>query len=52
MRQRISTLANDLQAVGQQQAHKVEGVVKERPFVSLAIAFATGLMVGRLLDWR
>jgi ElaB/YqjD/DUF883 family membrane-anchored ribosome-binding protein len=52
MRQRIATLANDLQTTGHQQIRKVEGKIEERPFVSLAIAFAMGLMVGRLLDRR
>jgi ElaB/YqjD/DUF883 family membrane-anchored ribosome-binding protein len=52
MRQRIATLASDLQATGQEQVHKVEGKVGERPFVSLAIAFATGIVVGRVLQRR
>ena len=52
MRQRIATLASDLQATGQEQVQKVEGKVGERPFVSLAIAFATGMVVGRLLQRR
>jgi ElaB/YqjD/DUF883 family membrane-anchored ribosome-binding protein len=52
MRERIASLATGLQTTGQQQIRNVGGTIEERPFVSLAIAFATGLMVGRLLDRR
>jgi ElaB/YqjD/DUF883 family membrane-anchored ribosome-binding protein len=52
MRKRIATLANDLQATGQQQLRNVEGKIEERPLMSLAIAFATGLVVARMLDRR
>jgi ElaB/YqjD/DUF883 family membrane-anchored ribosome-binding protein len=52
MRQRLTTLSSDLQATGQQQLRKVEAQVGERPFTSLALAFATGLIVGRMLDRR
>jgi ElaB/YqjD/DUF883 family membrane-anchored ribosome-binding protein len=52
LRRRIATLADSLQATGQQQVEKVEGKVHERPFMSLAIVFATGFLVGRLLHRR
>jgi ElaB/YqjD/DUF883 family membrane-anchored ribosome-binding protein len=52
VRQRLAKLSNDLQATGQQQLRKVEDKVGERPFTSLALAFATGLIVGRMLDRR
>ena len=52
MRQRVATLADDLQTVGQQHAHKIEGAIQDRPLMSLVVAFATGLMVGRMLDRR
>jgi ElaB/YqjD/DUF883 family membrane-anchored ribosome-binding protein len=52
MRQRIATLANDLQTTGKQQVRNVENKIEERPSVSLAIAFATGVVVGRMLDRR
>jgi ElaB/YqjD/DUF883 family membrane-anchored ribosome-binding protein len=52
MRQRIATFANDLQTTGKQQVRNVENKIEERPFVSLAIAFATGVVVGRMLDRR
>jgi ElaB/YqjD/DUF883 family membrane-anchored ribosome-binding protein len=52
VRERIAGLGNDLQTTGRQQLRNVEGKVEERPFVSLGIAFATGLVVGRMLDRR
>jgi ElaB/YqjD/DUF883 family membrane-anchored ribosome-binding protein len=52
MRQRFATLVNDLQTTGQQQVRNVESRIQERPFVTLAMAFASGLVVGRLLDRR
>jgi ElaB/YqjD/DUF883 family membrane-anchored ribosome-binding protein len=52
VRQRIATLGTDLQATGQQQLRKVEDQVGERPFTSLALAFATGVIVGRMFDRR
>jgi ElaB/YqjD/DUF883 family membrane-anchored ribosome-binding protein len=52
MRQRLATLGSDLQATGQQQLRKVEGQVGERPFTSLALAFATGCLVARMFDRR
>jgi ElaB/YqjD/DUF883 family membrane-anchored ribosome-binding protein len=52
VRQRIVGLSNDLQTTGRQQLRNVEGKIEERPFVSLGIAFATGLVVGRMLDRR
>ncbi|MGH6920990.1 MAG: hypothetical protein ACREJ0_25185 [Geminicoccaceae bacterium] len=50
IRERIATLTSDLQTTGERQLRNVEGKIEERPFVSLAIAFATGLLVGRMLD--
>jgi ElaB/YqjD/DUF883 family membrane-anchored ribosome-binding protein len=52
MRERIATLGNELQAMGQQQLRKVEGKIEERPYTSLAIAFAIGFVVSRVLDRR
>jgi ElaB/YqjD/DUF883 family membrane-anchored ribosome-binding protein len=52
LRQRIATLTDDLQTTGQQQLRNVEAKIEQRPFVSLAVAFATGLVVGRMLDRR
>jgi ElaB/YqjD/DUF883 family membrane-anchored ribosome-binding protein len=52
IRQRITTLSDDLQKSGQQQLRKFENQVGERPYVSLAVALASGLIVGWLLDRR
>jgi ElaB/YqjD/DUF883 family membrane-anchored ribosome-binding protein len=52
VRQRLATLSNNLQTTGQQQLRKVEDQIGERPFTSLALAFATGLIVGRMFDRR
>jgi ElaB/YqjD/DUF883 family membrane-anchored ribosome-binding protein len=52
VRQRFASLSNDLQATGQQQLRNVESKIEERPFMSLGIAFATGFVIGRLLERR
>jgi ElaB/YqjD/DUF883 family membrane-anchored ribosome-binding protein len=52
LRQRIATLASDLQETGQAQVRNIESKIEERPFVSLAVTFATGLMIGHLLSRR
>jgi hypothetical protein len=36
-------------STGRQQVRNIAGKVEERPFVSLAAAFATGLMIWGLL---
>jgi ElaB/YqjD/DUF883 family membrane-anchored ribosome-binding protein len=46
IRQRLATLSSDLQASDQQQLRKLEAQVRERPYTSLALAFATGLIIG------
>jgi ElaB/YqjD/DUF883 family membrane-anchored ribosome-binding protein len=52
MRERVSTLAHDLQTTGQQQLRRAERRIEEQPLMSVAIAFVTGLVVGRLMDRR
>jgi ElaB/YqjD/DUF883 family membrane-anchored ribosome-binding protein len=52
IRQRIAMLSNDLQTSGKQQLRNFEDQVGQRPYVSLAVALATGLIVGWLLDRR
>jgi ElaB/YqjD/DUF883 family membrane-anchored ribosome-binding protein len=52
MYQRIATPTDDLQTTGPRALRKVEGKIEQRPFVSLAIAFATGIVLGRMLDRR
>jgi ElaB/YqjD/DUF883 family membrane-anchored ribosome-binding protein len=48
LRQRLATFRNDLQTTGKQQLRKMEDQVGERPYTSLALAFATGLIMGRM----
>jgi ElaB/YqjD/DUF883 family membrane-anchored ribosome-binding protein len=43
-------LAQDLQTVGQQRLRSTERMIREQPLTSVAIAFASGLIVGRLLN--
>ena len=52
VRQRLVTLSSDLQTAGQRHLRRVEDQVVERPYVSLAAAFATGLIIGRMLGRR
>ncbi len=52
IRQRITALSNDLQTSGQQKLHKLEDQVSERPYTSLALAFATGLIIGGIAGRR
>jgi ElaB/YqjD/DUF883 family membrane-anchored ribosome-binding protein len=40
---------SDLISTGRQQVRNIAGKVEERPFVSLAVALATGLMIWGLL---
>jgi ElaB/YqjD/DUF883 family membrane-anchored ribosome-binding protein len=43
-------LALDLQTAGQQRLRSAERMIQEQPLMSVATAFATGLIVGRLLN--
>ena len=43
-------LAQDLQTAGQQRLRSTERMIQEQPLMSVAIAFATGLIFGRLLN--
>jgi ElaB/YqjD/DUF883 family membrane-anchored ribosome-binding protein len=52
MRQRVVTLAHGVQTTGQQQLRRAERSIEEQPLMSVAIAFVTGLVVGRLMDRR
>jgi ElaB/YqjD/DUF883 family membrane-anchored ribosome-binding protein len=52
MRQRVVTLAHDVQTTGQRQLRRAERSIEEQPLMSVAIAFVTGLVVGRLMDRR
>jgi ElaB/YqjD/DUF883 family membrane-anchored ribosome-binding protein len=48
IRQRLSSRSDDWQTTGQKQLRKLEDQIGDRPFVSLALAFATGLIIGRM----
>jgi ElaB/YqjD/DUF883 family membrane-anchored ribosome-binding protein len=50
MRQRVATLAHDMQTTGQEQLRRAERRIEEQPLMSVAVAFVTGLVVGRLID--
>jgi ElaB/YqjD/DUF883 family membrane-anchored ribosome-binding protein len=49
---RAEALARDVQTAGQQQLRRAERSIEEQPLMSVAIAFVTGLVVGRLMDRR
>jgi ElaB/YqjD/DUF883 family membrane-anchored ribosome-binding protein len=52
LQKRINRIAEDLQTGGRESLRAVEERIEERPLVSLAIAFAVGLVLGRLFDRR
>lgn len=52
LQRRISKIADDVQASGREGLRSVEQQIEERPLVSLAMAFAVGLVLGRLFDRR
>ena len=52
LQKRINRIADELQTGGRESLRAVEERIEERPLVSLAIAFAVGLVLGRLFDRR
>jgi ElaB/YqjD/DUF883 family membrane-anchored ribosome-binding protein len=52
LQRRINKIADDVQASGRESLRTVEQQIEERPLVSLAVAFAVGLVLGRLFDRR
>jgi ElaB/YqjD/DUF883 family membrane-anchored ribosome-binding protein len=52
LQKRINKIAGDLQTGGRESLRAVEERIEERPLVSLAVAFAVGLVLGRLFDRR
>ena len=52
LQRRINKIADDIQASGRESLRTVEERIEERPLVSLAMAFAVGLVLGRLFDRR
>lgn len=52
MQQRIGRIADEVQASGRDSLRAIEERIEERPLVSLAMAFAVGLVLGRLFGRR
>ena len=52
LQNRLNQLASDLHASGRDSLRAVESQIGEKPLVSVAVAFAVGLMLGKLLDRR
>jgi ElaB/YqjD/DUF883 family membrane-anchored ribosome-binding protein len=52
LQKRLNQLAADVQTSGREGLRAVEGQIGEKPLVSVAIAFALGLMLGKLFDRR
>ncbi len=52
LQRRINRIADDVQSSGREGLRAVEEHIEERPLVSLAMAFAVGLVLGRLFDRR
>lgn len=52
VRQRVGKLAGDLQSQGKEQIRSFEAQIEERPLASLAMAFAIGLIFGKMFDRR
>ena len=52
LQQRINRIADEVQASGRDSLRAIEERIEERPLVSLAMAFAVGLVLGRLFDRR
>jgi ElaB/YqjD/DUF883 family membrane-anchored ribosome-binding protein len=52
LRKRLDRLGANLQSSGREGVRAVEEQIEERPLVSLAMAFALGLVLGRLFDRR
>jgi len=52
LHKRLNQIAADLQTSGRDSLRAVEGQIGEKPLVSVAIAFAVGLMIGKLFDRR
>lgn len=52
VRKRVTKLAGDLQSQGREQIRSFESHIEERPLASLAMAFAIGLIFGKMFDRR
>jgi ElaB/YqjD/DUF883 family membrane-anchored ribosome-binding protein len=52
VRKRVTKMAGDLQSQGREQIRSFEAQIEERPLASLAMAFAIGLIFGKMFDRR
>jgi ElaB/YqjD/DUF883 family membrane-anchored ribosome-binding protein len=52
LQKRLNQIAGDVQRTGREGLRAVEDQIGEQPLVSLAIAFAVGMALGRLFDRR
>jgi ElaB/YqjD/DUF883 family membrane-anchored ribosome-binding protein len=52
LQKRINKIADDVQTSGREGLRAFEERIEERPLVSLGIAFAIGLVIGRHFDRR
>ena len=52
LQKRMNQLAADVQSSGREGLRAVEGQIGEKPLVSVAVAFAVGLIIGKLFDRR
>jgi ElaB/YqjD/DUF883 family membrane-anchored ribosome-binding protein len=52
LQKRVNQIAADLQTSGRESLRAFEGQIGEKPLVSVAIAFAIGLVLGKLFDRR
>jgi ElaB/YqjD/DUF883 family membrane-anchored ribosome-binding protein len=52
LQKRINQIASDVQTSGRDSLRAVEGQIGDKPLVSVAVAFAIGLMLGRVFDHR
>jgi ElaB/YqjD/DUF883 family membrane-anchored ribosome-binding protein len=52
LQKRMNQIAADVQTSGREGLRAVEGQIGDKPLVSVAVAFAVGLMLGKLFDRR
>ncbi len=52
LQQRLNKLAGEIQSGGRESLRAVEEQVESRPLMSVALAFAIGLILGRAFDRR
>jgi ElaB/YqjD/DUF883 family membrane-anchored ribosome-binding protein len=52
LQKRLNQIATDVQSSGRDSLRAVEGQIGDKPLVSVAVAFAVGLVLGKLFDRR